>query len=319
MPISSDLVLAVDLGGTSFRVALCDSDGGVVRRVRRPTLPEQGADAVIARIVDAAREISIGVPNVRALGVASPGPLNPFTGVVLYVSTLGWTDVPLRDRLAAALGLPTAIDNDANLAALGEQKYGAARGARDMAYVTLSTGIGCGVILDDRLVRGARGLATELGNTSVQFDSPVDHFGLPGALEALAAGPAIAALAQRRLTAGEASAMRDLVDGRIESITAREVGEAANAGDDVALSIVHYAARVIGIGLVNLLHMFDPAIVVIGGSVSTMGAVLWEPLRATVRECAMPPYREIPLVPAALGDDSGLLGAAALARSSAGM
>lgn len=313
MPSPSDLVLAVDLGGTSFRLALCDGDGRILRRVRQPTQPEQGADAVIARIVDAAREISRGVPNVRAVGVAAPGPLNPYTGVVLYASTLGWTDVPLRERIASALDLPTAIDNDANLAALGEQKYGAARGARDMAYVTLSTGIGCGVILEDRLVRGARGLATELGNTSVQFDSPVDHFGLPGALEALAAGPAIAALAQRRLANGEASALRELVDGRIEDVTAREVGVAAAQGDALALAIVRDAARIIGIGVVNLLHMFDPAIVVIGGSVATMGDVLWDPLRAAVRACAMPPYREIPLVPAALGDDSGLLGAAALA------
>lgn len=313
MPSPSDLVLAVDLGGTSFRLALCDGDGRILRRVRQPTQPEQGADAVIARIVDAAREISRGVPNVRAVGVAAPGPLNPYTGVVLYASTLGWTDVPLRERIASALDLPTAIDNDANLAALGEQKYGAARGARDMAYVTLSTGIGCGVILEDRLVRGARGLATELGNTSVQFDSPVDHFGLPGALEALAAGPAIAALAQRRLANGEASALRELVDGRIEDVTAREVGVAAAQGDALALAIVRDAARIIGIGVVNLLHMFDPAIVVIGGSVATMGDVLWDPLRAAVRACAMPPYREIPLVPAALDDDSGLLGAAALA------
>ncbi len=314
MSFATASVLAVDLGGTSFRVALVDADGHILQRVRRPTLPEQGADAVILRIVQAAREILAGTTNVCAVGVAAPGPLNPFTGVVMYASTLGWTDVPLRDLLSAALGLPAAIDNDANLAALGEQRFGAARGFRDMAYITLSTGIGCGVILDDRLVRGSRGLATELGNTSVQFDSPVDHFGLPGALEALAAGPAIAALAQRRLGAGDASVMRDLVGGRVETITAREVGEAANAGDALALSIVRYAARVIGIGVVNLLHMFDPAIVVIGGSVSTMGAVLWEPLRAMVRECAMLPYRNIPLVPAALGDDSGLLGAAALAR-----
>jgi glucokinase len=312
MPSPSDLVLAVDLGGTSFRVALCDGDGRILRRVRRPTLPEQGHDAVIARIVEAAREVAADAAP-AALGLASPGPLNPYTGVVLYASTLGWTDVPLRDRIASALDLPTAIDNDANLAALGEQKYGAARGARDMAYVTLSTGIGCGVILDDRLIRGARGLATELGNTSVQFDSPVDHFGLPGALEALAAGPAIAAHAQRRLANGEASALRELVDGRIAEVTAREVGVAAAQGDTLALAIVRDAARIIGIGVVNLLHMFDPAIVVIGGSVATMGDVLWEPLRAAVRACAMPPYREIPLVPAALGDDSGLLGAAALA------
>jgi len=309
---ASSPVLAVDLGGTAFRAALVDADGGIVRRVRRPTLPEQGADAVIARVVESLREVAGDAAPV-ALGVAAPGPLNPFTGVVLYASTLGWTDVPLRARLSEALGLPTVLHNDANLAALGEQRFGAARGFRDLAYVTLSTGIGCGVVLDDRLVLGSRGLATELGNHSVSFDSSVDHFGLPGALEALAAGPAIAALAQRRLANGEPSLLRELVGGRIEDVTAREVGLAAAQGDAAALSIVRGAARVIGIGMVNLLHLFDPAIVVIGGSVATMGDVLWEPLRAVVRECAMPPYRETPLVPAQLGDDSGLLGAAAAA------
>lgn len=310
-------VIAIDLGGTSFRVALCDAQGGVVRRVRHATRPEEGAAAVIARMVQAAREVADGAPNVLGVGVASPGPLNPFTGVVLYVSTLNWRDVPLRDDLSRALGLPVQVNNDANLAALGEQQFGAARGCVDMAYVTLSTGIGCGVILNNRLVLGARGLATELGNTSVEYNSALNYFGLPGALEGLAAGPAIATLAQRALANGRASLLRDLSGGRIEQISAREVGEAANQGDALALDIVRHAARVIGIGVVNLLHMFDPAMVVIGGSVALMGEVLLHPLRETVRECAMPPYQAIPLVRAQLGDDSGLLGAAALAWQAA--
>jgi glucokinase len=306
-------VIAIDLGGTNFRVALCDARGGIVRRVRHATRPEEGAATVIARMVQAARELEADSPNVLGVGVASPGPLNPFTGVVLYVSTLNWRDVPLRDELSRALGLPVQINNDANLAALGEQQFGAARGHADIAYVTLSTGIGCGVILGNRLVLGARGLATELGNTSVEYNSPHNYSGLPGALEGLAAGPAIAALAQRALAEGRSSLLRELAGGRIEQVSAREVGEAANRADALALAVVNHAARVIGIGIVNLLHLFDPALVVIGGSVALMGEVLLRPLRDTVRECAMPPYQSIPLVPAQLGDDSGLLGAAALA------
>jgi glucokinase len=308
-------VIAVDLGGTNIRAALCDADGHILKRTKQRTLPEQGAEAVIGRIVQSVREVMLEGQAVRAVGVASPGPLNPFTGIVMAAPNLHWHNVPLRDELRKALNLPIEINNDANLAALGEQRYGAARGKKDMAYVTLSTGIGCGVILNNQMVLGARGQATELGHMSVAFNSSVNYNGLPGALEALAAGPAIATLAQQKVNEGRSSHMVDLAGGHLNKITAKEVGEAATAGDAVALEVVAFAGRVIGIGLVNLLHLFDPEIVVIGGSVSLMGDVLWRPMLATVAECALTSYQDIPIVPAALGDDCGLLGAAALAAS----
>jgi glucokinase len=306
-------VIAVDLGGTNIRAALCDAHGHILKRAKQLTRPDEGAGAVIGRIVQSVQEVMPNDVAVRAVGVASPGPLNPFTGIVMAAPNLGWRDVPLRDELRKALNLLVEINNDANLAALGEQQYGAARGKKDLAYVTLSTGIGCGVILNNQLLLGARGQATELGHMSVEFNSSMNYNGLPGALEGLAAGPAIAALAQRKLSEGRASRMLEFSGGAINKVTAKEVGEAANAGDEVALEVVAYAARVIGIGLVNLLHLFDPEIVVVGGSVALMGNVLMGPILATVAECAIPSYQDIPIVPAALGDDCGLLGAAALA------
>ncbi|BCX05487.1 MAG: hypothetical protein KatS3mg053_3425 [Candidatus Roseilinea sp.] len=221
--------------------------------------------------------------------------------------------MPLRDLLGQRLGLPVYVGNDANLAALGEQRYGAGRGVRDMAYVTISTGIGAGVILDDRLILGHRGMATEIGHMVVNFDGPLDHAGVPGSLEGYAAGPGIAHAAQARLAGGAPSLMRELVGGDVAAITAREVVQAAEQGDPLAREVLAWAARIIGLGLVNLLHLFDPALIVVGGSVGLASERLLDMMRETIRRHAMPPYRGVPLVPAQLGDESGLLGAAALA------
>ncbi|MCS6848891.1 MAG: ROK family protein [Anaerolineae bacterium] len=312
--MSEHRVVAVDLGGTNIRAALCTSDGAICKRVRQPTCPEQGVEAVIARIVASIQAVMPeSGEEVVAVGVASPGPLDPYTGVVLFAANLHWQDVPLRDLLSRRLGLPVCIGNDANLAALGEQKYGAGRGVRDMAYVTISTGIGAGVILDDRLILGHRGMATEIGHMVLNFDGPIDHAGVPGSLEGYAAGPGIAHAAQARLAAGVPSLMRELAGGDIAAITAREVVQAAEQGDPLALEVLAWAARIIGLGLVNLLHLFDPALIVVGGSVGLASERLLDMMRETIQRHAMPPYRGVPLVRAQLGDDSGLLGAAALA------
>lgn len=309
-------VVAVDLGGTNIRAALCDAHGAVLKRSRQLTQPEGGVDAVIGRIEAGIREVA-GDAQPAAIGVASPGPIDPFSGMVLYAANLFWDHVPLRALLVERLGAPVAVGNDANLAALGEQRYGAGRGIRDMAYITISTGIGCGVILDDRLVLGHRGLATEIGHMVIDCNGPPIQSGVPGAFEGYAAGPGIARAAQNAardaVRDGRTTRMLDLAGGQIERISAKEVGEAAQHGDAVALDVVGRTARILGLGLVNLLHLFDPALIVVGGSVALMGDVLLDPVRATIERYAMPPYRGVPLRPAALGDDSGLLGAAALA------
>lgn len=319
----TDTVLAIDLGGTNFRVALMDRAGTVLRKDRQPTRIEEGPDAIIARLIESARGI-LRDSSPGAIGVAAPGPLDPFKGVILMAPNMpGWINVPLRDRLVAALDLPCVIDNDANLAGLGEQRYGAGSHAgadggraRNLVYFTVSTGIGGGAICDDRLIRGARGFATEFGYFILDMNAPAEHTGVPGNLEGMCAGPAIARYAQQRLLTGRASRILDLAGGIVSQVTARHVSDAAQTGDALALEIVRRTGRILGYGVINAIHAFDPEIVVLGGSVTLMGELLFEPLRATVRQFALEPYRTIPIVRVALGDDAGLAGAAALAFES---
>ncbi len=309
-------VIAVDLGGTNIRAALCNRQGSILKRHKQLTLADEGPQAVINRIVESIRRVmpDTDPASVKAVAVASPGPLDPFTGVVMYAPNLsGWIDIPLRAILQERLQLPVAIGNDANLAALGEQRYGAGRGMKDMVYVTISTGIGGGVILNNQMVLGMRGLAAEIGHTTLDIHAGWTHAGVPGSFEGYASGTGIARLAQHKLREGRPSLMVELAGGHIDAVTAREVSEAAQHNDPLALEIVAEVARIIGLGFVNLLHLYDPAIIVVGGSVSLMGDMLFEPVRQTVQQYAMPPYRNRPIVRAALGDDCGLLGAAALA------
>lgn len=316
----TDTVLAVDLGGTNFRVALVDRSGAILRKDRQPTRIEEGPDVILNRIIASARDM-IGDTTPRAIGVAAPGPLDPFNGIMLMAPNMpGWFNVPVRDRLMAGIGLPCVVDNDANLAGLGEQRYGAGSKAganggpvRNLVYFTVSTGVGGGAICDNQLIRGARGFATEFGYFILDMNGPADHAGVPGNLEGMCAGPAIAKYAQQRLLTGRASRMMDMVGGVVGLVTARHVGEAAQEGDPLALEIVRRTGRILGYGVINAIHAFDPEIVVLGGSVTLMGDLLFDPLRATVRQFALEPYRNIPIVRVALGDDAGLVGAAALA------
>jgi glucokinase len=313
---ATTLIAAVDLGGTNIRAALCDANGHILKRTRQLTRPAEGAEAVLNRIAESVHAVLPAGGAVRGVGVASPGPINPYSGVVLYAANLFWKDVPLRDSLGQRLRLPVRVGNDANLAALGEQRFGAGRGHANIVFVTLSTGVGCGVILNNQLVLGARGLATEAGHMTVNVDGPPIISGVPGAFEGYVAGPGIAKMAQARVRATTGSPtsakLLGLAGGDITQISAKNVGEAAQQGDALALEIVREVARITGLGFVNLLHLFDPEIVVVGGSVTLMGDVLLDAIRENMRHYAMAPYKDVPLVLAALGDDCGLLGAAAL-------
>ena len=318
-----DTVLAIDLGGTNFRVGLVDQNGRLLAKDRQPTRIEEGPQVILQRIIDSAQRLREGAAPLR-VGVASPGPLDPFEGVMLMAPNMpGWHNVRIRDILEGALGLPCVVDNDANLAGLGEQRYGAGAHVgpgggrvRNLVYFTVSTGIGGGAICDDRLVRGSRGFATEFGYFILDMDGSTEHAGVPGNLEGMCAGPAIARYAQQRALTGRATKMMEMVGGVAGQITAKTVSEAAAAGDGLALEIVRRTGRILGYGVINAIHAFDPEIVVLGGSVTLMGDLLFDPLRETVRRYALEPYRETPIQRAALGDDAGLVGAAALAWAS---
>lgn len=303
-------ILGVDLGGTRIRAARLTPHLTLDARAEIPTQVEDGADTTIARMVGLIREVWPADNRVAYVGVAAPGPLDPFTGVMLSPPNLGWHNVPLRDMLIEALGVPVIVGNDANAAALAEGLTGAGQGMRHFVYLTVSTGVGSGIIVDGKLHLGARGLASEAGLNPLLVGDKV------ATLEDLSAGPDMAREALRRIKAGEVSALAS----HIGNLNAEAIGQAAAEGDSLAKSVIARAARSLGLGIVTLLHLFNPQRVIIGGGVSHLGAMLFEPVRATAAQYVSDPafLHGVEIVPAHLGPDVGLVGAGALVLTEGG-
>lgn len=296
-------VLGIDLGGTKIAVGVVDLGAGeVLTRVEVPTEAEHGPEHVLQRVVATARRAreefeASGSDRVSAVGIGAPGPIHFASGAVAKAPNLpGWKMVPLRDRVGEALGLPSDLDNDANVAGLAEHIFGAARDASSSIFVTVSTGIGAGLILYDRIWRGANGIAGEIGHFRPALDGPECGFGGPGCLEALAAGPAIA---------------RDASAAYGQELGTREVFERAARGESRALDVVTRAARIVGVSLASLQKVIDPEVWVLGGGVSQQERLFVEPLRAAAEE-AMEGIAPIKIRTAVLGPDAGVVGAAAL-------
>lgn len=308
-------LIAVDLGGTQIRVALCDARGTILARRADASRAEQGSEAVFARIVANIRAVTDDWARVRGIGVGAPGTTDPFRGIILEAPNVGgMRDFPMKARLEKELSVRACVGNDANLAALGEQRFGAGRGVADLIYVTISTGIGGGIIAHNQLFLGARGFAGEVGHQTLQADGPRCNCGNIGCLEALAAGPAIARIARDALRAGRDSQMRALCDNDPARVTGRIVTQAARAGDALAREIFARAGFYIGLGLVSLQHNFDTRLFVLGGGVAIHAwEFIYPSIQKTFDEYTMPSMRrDVRIVPAQLGDDAGLLGAAAL-------
>jgi glucokinase len=311
---SNHLILALDIGGTHFRLALADQKGQLLRQCKGQSSPDNGPEEVTGRIKDAISEMLADIEpgSVKGMGIAVAGLVTPATGVLLTSpNLLSWYNTPLKDMFEKELQLPVWVGNDANLAALGEHRFGAGAGSDDLIYITVSTGIGGGVITGGKLLTGASGFAGELGHMTIDLNGPRCKCGNVGCLEVMASGTAIARLALERLSRGETSAIADLVAGDLTKVTAKVVGEAASSGDAVARAVMHTAATNLGIGIVNFVHIFNPELVIIGGGVSQSGELLFDPVRQVVAERAIRDYT-VRIVPAMLGDDCGLLGAVAL-------
>ncbi len=307
--------IVIDLGGTQIRAALATAPKRLHQVVRVETLADRGPDAVLDRIEATVRQAAGEAwADVHAVGIAAPGPVDPWRGIMLDAPNMpGWEDLPLRDRLSSRLERPVTVGNDANLAALAEQRFGAGQGKAHMVYMTISTGVGGGVIADGRLLLGARGLAGEIGHATVEVNGPRCNCGNVGCLEMMASGPAIAREARARIAEGRASSLLELAGNDPARISGRLVGVAAAAGDCLAIEVIQRAGFYVGVGVVNLMKLFNPSMIVIGGGVSKVGDLLFKPIRQTVQERADHFYREeCPIVPAALGDDVGLLGGLAL-------
>jgi len=313
-------VLAVDVGGTKIVAAIISDRGQVVAREYQPTLADEGPQAVTNQLLLAIDRLleheNIDPSQLGSISVAAAGAIDSDRGLVTLSPNLpGWCDVPLRDIVASRYRARTFLINDASAAALGEHRLGAGRGVDNLVYLTVSTGIGGGIIIGGQLYLGASGSAGELGHMTIDANGPRCSCGNVGCLEVLASGTAIAREALKRLRDGASSALTEIVAGKIENITAQEVSLAAQGGDALALKIISQAATYLGVGLVNIVNIFNPEMIIIGGGVAKMGELLLSPARQVVTERAFSlSARAVRIVPAQLGDDAGVLGAAIFAR-----
>lgn len=308
------LAIGIDLGGTNLRCAVVASDGTIVAEITQPTDADRGPNAVIDSIGWVVHEVAsrAGISESVAIGIAAPGPLNPTTGVVLFAPNLpGWHDIPLRQMVADLTGRSTVLGNDANAAALGEYHFGAGRGYRHVIYVGLGTGVGGGVISDGRLIDGLNGMGAELGHIAVSISGPRCHCGSVGCVEAYCSGWALTDEINLLVSSQRAEAIVAAAAGG--EIGPRAAGIAAAHGDPTATALLARAGEALGVGLANIVNIFNPEIIAIGGGLAELGEPLLGPARAALASRAMPMMaREVRIVPSQLGSKTGIYGAAAL-------
>jgi glucokinase len=306
-------VIGVDLGGTQLRAVMIDQHGQIYAFERVDTAAEEGQAVVIAQIEALINRVRRDVPlnQIRGVGFGAPGPIDPVEGILFNPPNLpGWVNVPLRAILRERTGLAVEVGNDANVAALGEWRFGCGRGCQNFVYVTISTGIGGGVIAEGRLLLGRKGIAGEVGHMTVQLDGPLCGCGNYGCWEAVASGTALGRFAATALDHGRPSLMRTLAGD--DPIEGWHVAAAAAQGDELAQIAMEREGELIGVGLVNLLHLYAPERIALGGGVIKSMALLEPHIHRVINKRAMPPYRDTPIQVAELGDKVGVLGAAAL-------
>ncbi|MCR4406376.1 MAG: ROK family protein [Anaerolineae bacterium] len=312
------LLLALDFGGTKLSAGLAKSGQArwlAHRRVPSPSASNAQSDLEI--MMELARDLLDTVKSpLAAVGVSFGGPVDAARGLVrLSHHVPGWEEMPLQQWLEKRLGVPAAVDNDANAAALGEHRFGAGQGCNSLMYITVSTGVGGGLILNGRLWRGAEGMAGEIGHMAVDPDGPLCLCGKRGCVERLASGPYIAQRAREWLQAQpeRGSLLRALAGNDLETISAQLVAQAAAQGDDLAWEALEVAARGLGMGIGNSANLLNPERFVLGGGVTKAGERWWDVVRRVARATALPQVH-FEIVPAALGDDAPLWGAIALAE-----
>lgn len=303
--------IVADVGGTHIRTACFPVNSQTPTIVKR--ISTKGPDSPHERLINLIAAIVPKDEEIAAITIAAPGPLDPYEGIIFEAPNIpSWNNLPLKKIIQEQFNVPVAIGNDANLAALGEWRFGAGIGHRHLVYITVSTGIGGGVIINNQLLLGVRGLAGELGHITVIPDGPLCGCGQRGHLEAVSSGPAIARWVEQELSQGIPSSLSTK-----RPITAKEVSLAANQGDELAQAALARGGTYLGIAIADYLHIFNPSVVIIGGGVSQSGEAFFGPLRTAMSEHALSKkYLEnLTLTTSTLGDDVGLMGALALAQT----
>ncbi|MCY3721512.1 ROK family protein [Candidatus Poribacteria bacterium] len=318
-----EYVVGIDIGGTKLATVVADKTGHILGKVRKPTHSEKGPEYAIGLLFDMVREVvnQVGVEqtSISAIGVSCGGPLDTKTGIVYSPPNLpGWDALPLKALLESEFQVPVIIENDANASALAEFRFGGGRGYSAVLYMTMSTGIGGGIVIDGQVYHGANDSAGEVGHQILLPNGPRCGCGKRGCLEALCSGPAIArraqaALRKQRKGGKSPTALLTLADGQIEAVKSEHVLAAARTGDALALELVQETAYYMGWGIANLVNILNPDIVLLGTIAVAAGDLLLDPIRETVSKFAMPrPAEAVNIAPAELGDALGDLAAVAL-------
>jgi len=304
--------IAIDIGGTQTRAAIFPQHSDIPTLTQRISTLKDG-ELPLDRLLNLIASIWEQSQPVLAIGVSVASPVDPYKGVVVAPPNIpGWINLPLQQHIEDRFHVPVVLGNDANLAALAEWKFGSGKGHRNMIYITVSTGIGGGVILDNKLLLGERGLAGELGHITVLPDGPLCGCGQHGHIEAVASGLSIARWTEEELSQGKPSI---LPAG--QHLTAKQIAGAAAQGDELALAAFRRAGTFLGCMFADYLHIFNPTAIIVGGGVSRSGPFFWDPLRSAMQSSVMSPQflNNLTLTTAQLGDEVCLMGALALAQS----
>ena len=304
-------VVGVDLGGTKIYTALVDLDGNIIKEKTVETLAHEGEQAVMGRIIDTIDYVTEGTDKnlIKSIGIGSPGPLDVKNGIIIENSNLPFKNFAIVKTIKEKYDLPTYLDNDANVATLGEFMFGAGKGTENMVFITASTGIGGGAVLNGKLFRGATGNALEVGHMTVSTEGPRCGCGNLGCVEALGSGTAIGKRAKEAVSTNVTTSLKNY-----DNVTAKEVFKEAANGDRVAKNILNTSLTYLGIAVANTITNFDPEKVVVGGGVVNGGDIVIDTIRNVVEERCMAAFVEnCTIEKAILGGKAGVLGAAALA------
>lgn len=313
-------LIGVDIGGTKVAAGVVDSTGAIKTHSRKPMVATGAASAGLEAVTSAIDAIATMNGNVagtlRGIGICSPGPLDPNTGVVINPPNLPcWRNFPLAEEVAKIYKVPVRVDNDGNAAALAETMWGAGRGYKNVFFTSIGTGIGTGIVLDGRIYHGHTGAAGEGGHCSIDYRGPVCACGKPGCIEVYASGPNIARRAREKLLANpnSKSILLDLAGGRAEAVTTSMVGKAHAAGDPVASTILVETVELLTFWFSNIVDLLDPDVLIVGGGVAAMLQPFFSEIRDGLSKISVnPKAKDIPLVPATYGEDAGIAGGAAL-------
>ncbi|WP_244833993.1 ROK family protein [Clostridium sp. BJN0001] len=306
-------VIGIDLGGTKISTALSDLNGEIVSQTTVPTKADEGEIPVLNRIINSVSSViedsSADLSEIKAIGIGSPGPLDAEKGVIIYTPNLPFKDFNLVEPLKKKFNLPVFLDNDANVATIGEYMFGAGKGSKDVIFFTISTGVGGGAILNGKIYRGHTSNALEIGHMTIEQNGPRCNCGNIGCVEALASGTAIAKRAKEALESKAETSLR-----QYEKVTSAEVFEEAKKGDTIAKDIISSALNYLGIAVANAVTIFDPEVVIMGGGVTKAGDIVFDTVRKVVdKRCFKSMASSVKIVPAGLGQDAGVIGAVALA------